>query len=140
MTYINIIEDMPHQIREAIKLAQGIKVEGEIDNILVTGMGGSGIPADLIKTIMHEGKTPVIVNKDYSIPAFTNNKTLVFVISYSGNTEETLAAYKEAAKRRAKIVCICSGGKLKQIATDAKLIIVPEGMPPRSAIACNRTP
>ncbi|MBI4141629.1 bifunctional phosphoglucose/phosphomannose isomerase [Candidatus Woesearchaeota archaeon] len=135
MEYIKVIEDLPHQIREAIKLAQGIKVEEEVDNILVTGMGGSGIPANLIKTVMHEEKIPVFVNKDYTIPAFVNNKTLVIAISYSGNTEETLSAYKEAAKKRAKIVCICSGGKLKQIATDAKVIIVPEGIPPRSAIA-----
>lgn len=135
MNYLHIIEDTSHQIREAIKLAQGIKVDGEIDNILVTGMGGSGIPANLLKTIMSETKIPVFVNKDYSLPNFVNNKTLVFAISYSGNTEETLAAYKEATKKKAKIVCICSGGKLKQIATDAQTIIIPEGMPPRSAVA-----
>ncbi|MBI4140698.1 bifunctional phosphoglucose/phosphomannose isomerase, partial [Candidatus Woesearchaeota archaeon] len=135
MDYLHIIEDMPHQIRDAIKLAQGTKVEGEIDNILVTGMGGSGIPADILRTVMRDTKTPVFVNKDYSLPNFVNDKTLLFAISYSGNTEETLAAYKEATKKRAKIVCICSGGKLKQTATEAKLIIVPEGMPPRSAIA-----
>ncbi len=135
MDYLQLIEDLPHQIRDAIKLAQGEKVEGEITNILITGMGGSGIGANIVQTLLRETKIPVFVNKEYTIPAFVNDKTLVFVSSYSGNTEETLSAFKEANKKRAKIVCVTSGGKLKQIATDAKIITIPQGMPPRSALA-----
>lgn len=135
MDYLQIIENQPHQIKDAIKLAQGEKVEGEINNILITGMGGSGIPANIVKTLLRDTKIPVIANKEYTIPAFVNDKTLVFAISYSGNTEETLSAFKEAQKKRAKIVAICSGGKLKQIAGDSKVITIPAGIPPRSAIA-----
>lgn len=135
MDYLQIIEDLPHQIRDAIKLAQGEKIDGEINNILITGMGGSGIAANIVQTLLRETKIPVFVNKDYLIPAFVNEKTLVFVSSYSGNTEETLNAFKEAQKKRAKIICVTSGGKLKQIAGDSKVIIIPQGMPPRSALA-----
>lgn len=135
MDYLQIIENLPHQIKDAIKLAQGEKVEGEINNILITGMGGSGIPADIVKTLLRDTQIPVIANKEYTIPAFVNDKTLVFAISYSGNTEETLSAFKEAQKKRAKIVAICSGGKLKQIAGDSKVVTIPAGIPPRSAIA-----
>ena len=106
MDYLQLIEDLPHQIRDAIKLAQSEKVEGEITNILITGMGGSGIAANIVQTLLRETKIPVFVNKDYSIPAFVNDKTLVFVSSYSGNTEETLSAFKEAQKKRAKIICV----------------------------------
>ena len=135
MDYLQLIEDLPHQIRDAIKLAQGEKVEGEIQNILITGLGGSGIAANIVETLLRETKMPVFVNKDSTIPAFVNDKTLVFVSSYSGNTEETLNAFKEVQKKRAKIICITSGGKLKQIAGDSKVIMIPQGMPTRSAIA-----
>jgi glucose/mannose-6-phosphate isomerase len=62
---------------------------------------------------------------------------LVFVISYSGNTEETVSAFKEAQKKRATIVVITAGGKIREMARDAKapMIIVPQGLPPRSAVA-----
>lgn len=134
MDYLRVIEDLPHQIHDAVKLAQGVKVDGEISSILITGMGGSGIPANIVQTLLRESKVPVVVNKDYAIPAFVNDKTLVFVVSYSGNTEETLSAFKEALKKRAKIVIICSGGKLNQLGSEVAKVLIPEGLPPRSAV------
>ena len=134
MDYLGIIEDLPHHIRDAVKLSAGVKVDGEINSILITGMGGSGIPANIVKILLNDSRIPVIVNKDYAIPSFVNGETLVFVVSYSGNTEETLSAFKEAQRKRAKIVVICSGGRLKQSGADVRQIIIPAGMPPRSAI------
>lgn len=137
MDLLDIIHSLPQQIREGVQLGKDVKVSGEFSNIVVTGMGGSGIPGDLLKSILHDSKMPIIVNKDYSLPGFVNKNTLVFVISYSGNTEETISAFKEAQKKRAVIVAITSGGKLRDLARDAKvpIIIVPQELPPRSAVA-----
>lgn len=134
MDYLGIIEDLPHHIRDAVKLASGVKVDGDINSVLVTGMGGSGIPANIVAALLKDSKIPVVVNKDYVIPAFVNDKTLVFVVSYSGNTEETLSAFKEVQKKHAKLVVVTSGGKLKQSDVGVKQIIIPAGMPPRSAV------
>ncbi|MEM4247111.1 MAG: bifunctional phosphoglucose/phosphomannose isomerase [Candidatus Woesearchaeota archaeon] len=137
MNLLDIIHSLPQQIREGIQLAKDIKVSGEFSSIVVTGMGGSGIPGDLLKSILRDCKLPIIVNKDYSLPGFVNKNTLVFVISYSGNTEETISAFKDAQKKKATIITITSGGKLRELARDAKcsLIIIPQGLPPRSAVA-----
>lgn len=137
MDLLDIIHSLPQQIREGVQLGKGIKVTGEFSNIVVTGMGGSGIPGDLLKSILRDCKIPIIVNKDYSLPGFVSKNTLVFVISYSGNTEETVSAFKEAQKKRASIVVITAGGKIREMARDAKvpMIIVPQGLPPRNAVA-----
>jgi glucose/mannose-6-phosphate isomerase len=137
MNLLDIIHSLPQQIREGVQLGKDVKVTGEFSNIVVTGMGGSGIPGDLLKSILRDCKIPIIVNKDYTLPGFVSKNTLVFVISYSGNTEETVAAFKEAQKKRATIVVLTSGGKIRELARDAKapMIIVPQGIPPRNAVA-----
>ncbi len=137
MDLLDIIHSLPQQIREGVQLGKDVKITGDFSNIVVTGMGGSGIPGDLLKAVLRDCKLPIIVNKDYSLPGFVNKNTLVFVISYSGNTEETVAAFKEAQKKRATIVVLTSGGKIREMARDAKapMIIVPQGIPPRNAVA-----
>jgi glucose/mannose-6-phosphate isomerase len=137
MDLLDIIHSLPQQIREGVQLGKDVKVTGEFSNIVVTGMGGSGIPGDLLKNTLRDCKVPIIVNKDYSLPGFVSKNTLVFVISYSGNTEETISAFKEAQKKRSTIVVLTSGGKLRELARDAKvpMIIIPQGLPPRSAVA-----
>jgi glucose/mannose-6-phosphate isomerase len=137
MDLLDIIHSLPQQIREGVQLGKDVKISGDFSNIVVTGMGGSGIPGDLLKAVLRDCKIPIIVNKDYSLPGFVNKNTLVFVISYSGNTEETVSAFKEAQKKRATIVVLTSGGKIRELARDAKapMIIVPQGIPPRNAVA-----
>ncbi len=137
MDMLKIIEDMPEQIREGAKLAKDIKISGGINNIIVCGMGGSGIPGDILKTVLRESKISVYVNKSYTLPGFVDGNTLAFLLSYSGNTEETLTCFKEAYRRNAKIVVITTGGKLKLEAQDKKvsMITIPKGMPPRNALA-----
>ncbi|MGB0178038.1 MAG: bifunctional phosphoglucose/phosphomannose isomerase, partial [Owenweeksia sp.] len=80
---------------------------------------------------------PVVVNKDYNIPAFVNENTLVIACSYSGNTEETLWATREALSRKAMVACITSGGELQSIAQKDKLntLSMQGGNPPRSMFA-----
>ena len=94
----------------------------KIDRILVLGMGGSVIGSHVFKTLFSdELKVTVDMVSDYHIPAFVNNKTLVLASSYSGNTEEPVNAVKEALKKKAKIMVITSGGKLKAFAKRNKL-------------------
>ena len=79
---------------------------------------------------------PVLINKDYFLPAYVSQNTLVIISSYSGNTEETLEAMQQALNKKAQIVCITSGGKVEEIAKQNSLdvIKIPGGNPPRSCI------
>jgi len=126
------VKSFPKHCKEALSLPQGSSVPGDIKNIVVTGMGGSAIGGDLLKTYMHDSKIPVYVNRDYKVPSFVNSGSLVFVVSYSGNTEETLSAYNDAVEKKAKIIAITSGGKLGEECDNA--IKIPSGLQPRAAL------
>lgn len=135
-----LIEDFPSNLTEAITIAeksQISKVSG-VDNIVICGMGGSGIGGTIVSTWLAEELTvPVEVVKDYTLPNYVGPNTLVIGSSYSGNTEETLACIESASERGAKIIGISSGGKLEAFcrANNYNIIIVPGGNPPRTALA-----
>lgn len=83
----------------------------ELDHIVLAGMGGSGIGAELAAGLAQDSATrPLLLLKDYRLPRFAGKKTLVIATSYSGETEETLACLAEARERGAKIAGITSGG------------------------------
>ncbi|MBI3033840.1 bifunctional phosphoglucose/phosphomannose isomerase [Candidatus Woesearchaeota archaeon] len=136
---IGVLDNFPKQIEEAAGLAGKIKITGEVTQIIVAGMGGSGHPGDMLKAYAQSIglKTPVLVVRDYSLPEFVGSKTLVFAISYSGNTEETISTLKNAVRKGCKIIVITSGGKLRQIADEKSLplILVPAGIQPRLSLA-----
>ena len=140
-----LIASFTAQLRQAIDIGEKAvfkKNTGEISNVMITGLGGSGIGGSIISQIVdQEIKVPIIVNKDYFLPAFVGPQTLVIISSYSGNTEETLGAMKIAMERGAKIVCVTSGGKVLEIAKEKGFdhIIIPGGMPPRSCLAYSFT-
>lgn len=102
----------------------------EYDNIVISGMGGSGIVGNIFSELYT--KKPVIVVSDYDIPEFANDKTLFIGISYSGNTEETLSTLKQAEEAGCHIVGITSGGKLSQ--ANHRIIKIPKGLQPRSSL------
>jgi glucose/mannose-6-phosphate isomerase len=135
-----LIENFPSQLREAIAIGEKAvlkKPVTPIKNILITGLGGSGIGGTIVSEIISwECTVPVVVNKNYFIPAFVDAGTLVIVCSYSGNTEETLEALELAIKKNAKITCITSGGKLAEIAKTKNfdLVMIPSGNPPRACL------
>jgi glucose/mannose-6-phosphate isomerase len=129
---LQVIKDFPKQCREALSLPKGISVSGEINNIVVTGMGGSAIGGDLIKAYLKDTNIPVYVNRDYKVPNFVNENSLVFAVSYSGNTEETLSALNDTKNKNAKIIGITSGGKLADECN--KVIQIPSGLQPRAAL------
>jgi glucose/mannose-6-phosphate isomerase len=135
-----LVLNFPQQLSEALKIGQSYTFQTpkkEFNNILLTGLGGSGIGGTVVQNFVSEKMSvPFIVNKDYFLPGFVNEKTLVIVSSYSGNTEETISAMQQAMKAKATVVCISSGGKIGDIAkkNNFDCIPLPGGMPPRSCL------
>jgi glucose/mannose-6-phosphate isomerase len=111
-----MIAAFPGQLKEALNIGEKADISAppqSIENILICGMGGSGIGGDFIKNwLKRESALPINVNKDYTIPAFADKHTLAIVSSYSGNTEETIAALESLYNKDAQIVAISSGGEL----------------------------
>jgi len=105
--------------------------------VVVAGLGGSAIGGDLLRTyLVDQVELPILVNRGYTLPGFVGPDTLVFASSYSGDTEETLAACRQAIQRRSQIIGIASGGQLVQLAAEANfsMIRIPAGYPPRAAL------
>jgi len=135
---VNFCVNSAKLYREAATLADKIKVNyPKPSNVIVAGMGGSGIGGDLLKDWAKNQTTiPIEVNKDYQLPAYAGKRTLVLITSYSGDTEETLSAFLDALKRKCMIFCASSGGALIENAErlDVQFLRVPSGMPPRAAL------
>ena len=136
-----LVARFPQQLSEAIAIGKGYKFistgKADISNVILTGLGGSGIGGSIVQNyVFNKLKVPFIVNKDYFLPAFVSSTSLVIVSSYSGNTEETIAAMKQAIKAKAQIVCITSGGEVQKMAEKRGIdcILLPGGMPPRSCV------
>lgn len=136
-----LIKEFPGQAREAIRIGKEtplkISVRG-VREIVLCGLGGSAIGGDLLKSYLGADlKVPFLVNRHYVLPGFVGPNTLVIISSYSGNTEETNTAHREALKRKAKILCISSNGMTETLAkkSGAPVIKIPGGQPPRSALA-----
>ena len=132
------INDFTNHLREAIEIANNTILtpyDKEIRNILICGLGGSGIGGTIVSDIISpKANIPIAATKDYSIPNFVDEHTLVIANSYSGNTEETLYALEKCQARGAEIAVITSAGKLKKIAEENNYnkIIIPSDQPPRA--------
>lgn len=132
-----LVQDFTKQLREAEEIASKavISKSENIRNIVITGLGGSGIGGTIVSELVAGScGVPIIVNKDYFLPAFVDRHTLLVVCSYSGNTEETLSAMQQGIIKKATIVCITSGGKVLEMAKQHQFsfIQIPGGMPPRA--------
>jgi glucose/mannose-6-phosphate isomerase len=140
-----LISDFTVQLKEALIIGQNYKfvsTKKDFSNVVLTGLGGSGIGGSIVQNyVFDKMKIPFVVNKDYFLPAFINSESLVIVSSYSGNTEETVAALNHALKVKATVVCITSGGKVAEIAKKKKIdcVLLPAGMPPRACIGYSMT-
>ncbi|MFK7785318.1 MAG: bifunctional phosphoglucose/phosphomannose isomerase [Crocinitomicaceae bacterium] len=135
-----LIENFPNQLKESIAIASDVKLtfKSGIENIVICGLGGSGIGGEIIKQWTRSiCKLPVEVSHSYEIPAFVNENSLVVTCSYSGNTEETLDALAQSLKTGAEIIGVTSGGKMETILSEnnKQVIKVPGGLPPRAALA-----
>lgn len=136
----DLILNFPKQAEEAVAIGNAAKLKlnvSKIRNIIITGLGGSAIGGDLLRAYLADKcDVPVIVNRHYYFPEYVGKNSLVIVSSYSGNTEETVSAYKDAVKRKAVIFCITSGGEVEKMAKKHKhpYIKIPGGLPPRAAL------
>ena len=123
------------EIGEALELDRG---DTPIpNNIVIAGMGGSGIGGDLVKAVLGPQLfCPIIVHRGYTLPAFVTSQTLFIAVSYSGNTEETLLSVEQAFSQGANILAVTSGGKLKAFANTHNLpcVTIPAGQPPRASL------
>lgn len=114
-----LIEGFSAQLLESIQIARSARLSapGPVRNVVVAGMGGSGIGGTLVKALTSREMTvPMEVSKSYDVPAFIDAGTLFLACSFSGNTEETLAAAEQARRQGARIVAITSGGKMGEFA------------------------
>lgn len=108
-----------------------------IDNVVIAGMGGSTLAADMLKTLIADSfDKPLEVVKDYDLPNFAGPNTLVIACSQSGNTEETISCYHQARQRGCQLAAMAAGGQLAQLASDDSVahVILPEGGQPRMAM------
>jgi glucose/mannose-6-phosphate isomerase len=134
------IDGLPDQLLKAWELgsSQPLPAWEGIEQVLVAGMGGSAIGADLLSAYVSDRcAAPVLVHRDYGLPAWARGpKTLVIASSHSGNTEETLDAFGYAAQAGCKILAICTGGKLAEAAqkAGAALWIFEHHGQPRAAV------
>jgi len=110
------ISRLPDQLTEAWQEAKKIKIPASFacfDAVVFCGMGGSNLVSELVRNIFRsEIKKPFVLVRGYNLPAFVGPNTLVFISSYSGNTEETVSCLKQALAKGAKVISISTGGQV----------------------------
>lgn len=140
---MGVISNFHLQVRNSIeylKTSPKINDNYRIKRILIAGMGGSAISGDLARSFIaknhQEINLPIMVVRNYDLPNWVDEHTLVLCVSYSGNTEETLSIIKQAKEKTHSIVGIASGGQLAEFCNNNKFgfIQVPGGMQPRAAL------
>lgn len=134
-----IILDFPKQFKPGLEAAEKIKIAGPFDKIAICGMGGSALAGALLKMIWGQTvKMPeIIIWRNYGLPAHLGTNSLIIAVSYSGNTEETLSAFRAALNGKYTTISISHGGKLEELARKNKIPFVKipgEIIPPRSAL------
>lgn len=136
----SLIENFPNHLREGLSIVENtewVAPTKPIRNVLITGLGGSGIGGTIVSELCKStGQWPISINKDYNLPNWVSEDTLVIACSYSGNTEETLSALGQAVKAGARIAGLTSGGKLGAWCKENGInhLVVPGGNPPRSML------
>ena len=140
------LHKFPEQCQKAWEKVLELELPPEynkISNVVIVGMGGSAIGGDIVRQLaLAESKLPVRVHRDYGLPAFVDESTLVIASSYSGNTEETLSAFTESLKTRARKLVLTSGGKLKHLAENEGIpvFVIDYQAPPRAAFSHSFVP
>ncbi|MDO8424608.1 MAG: bifunctional phosphoglucose/phosphomannose isomerase [bacterium] len=134
-----IILESPRQITVGLKAGNNVKVPGKFRNgVIICGMGGSALPGSILSFFLEEARIslPLRIHRDYLLPEIADKNHLIVCISYSGNTEETLSAFKEALKKKLPLAAIASGGELSALCQENKIPFakIPSGIPPRMAL------
>ena len=142
----NAIINFPKNIDDALKIAKKFKFKSKyykIDNVVISGMGGSAIGGDIVSALGKENiDIPLTISRNYTLPNWVGKNSLVICSSYSGNTEETLSCLEDALKKNAQICGITTGGILKSKLNELNkdVFITPSGLQPRAALAYSLIP
>lgn len=114
------------------------RIKREAGEILFCGMGGSAVGARLLTNLIERPTVGIRLHASYGLPASPDKPSLAVIVSYSGETEETLSGYREAGAKHVQRLAVASGGKLTDWAKrdHVPVIRVPGGLPPRMALPC----
>lgn len=141
-----VLIDSSDQISNVYEKSSSLELNNisikDVKNIVVCGLGGSAIAADVFKDVFSDDlKYPYTVNRTYNLPTYVSNSTLLICSSYSGNTEETLSAFDEGVQKGCKIVVLTTGGKLLEKANKlgVPVLMLKPGFQPRFALYSNLT-
>jgi glucose/mannose-6-phosphate isomerase len=135
----NVLKNTYQQVESAWNniIDTGALKSKKYNSIVVTGLGGSAISADLMSNFLGSELTiPFIINRNYHLPSFVDKNTLLIVSSYSGNTEETISVFNEGIIKKCSIICITTGGKIGKTASENSIptIKVASGFQPRYSL------
>ncbi|MFH1400270.1 MAG: bifunctional phosphoglucose/phosphomannose isomerase [Nanoarchaeota archaeon] len=132
----DVMDSFSKYVKDGWRLGESITVEGAVTRVMLCGMGGSAIAGDLVASYLSDKKIQIEVSRDYDIPKSCDENTLFFCCSYSGNTEETISAYRQAARVGKRIVVMTSGGRLEELSkvNRHQTIMLPKGLQPRAAV------
>jgi len=121
-----VILNFPKQFEIGTKAAESIKFDGNFDNVVICGVGGSALPGTLLSDMV-DISIPIFTYRGYGLPANASEKSLIICISFSGNTEETLSAYEEAVSKKYCVIALSTGGKLEELTkkNNLPMVIVP---------------
>jgi glucose/mannose-6-phosphate isomerase len=138
---LDAIHAFPKYCRQGIEIAEAVPLgsllEKVFEAVTFIGIGGSAIGSQLVaEWLSRESEVPMVVSRGYDLPGFVDENTLVFAVSYSGNTEETLTAFRETMRRGSSIVALTSGGALERLSIEhnVPLVSIPGGLRPRAAL------
>jgi glucose/mannose-6-phosphate isomerase len=140
------IRGLPGQCRQAWDDASLLKLPADysqVDKVVILGMGGSAIGGDLLKGLTASLSRPLVqVQREYNLPGWVDEKTLVIGASYSGNTEETLSAFTQSLKKNCKKLVISTGGRLTELAhqNGVPVFVIEHVSPPRAALGYSLLP
>ncbi|HUI47154.1 MAG TPA: bifunctional phosphoglucose/phosphomannose isomerase [Acidimicrobiia bacterium] len=148
LDFLGAVAELPEQLAHAHETAGAVHADAFPDpspvrNIVVLGMGGSGIVGDVVAAAFNdELPVPITVLKQIRTPAFVGPETLAIAVSYSGDTEETVSMASSAVERGAQLVAVSGGGRLADVARDAGGLHLwcPNGLMPRAAIGALLAP
>lgn len=128
---------LPEQLEDGFRLCSDLELGMEgVRRLVVAGMGGSAIAGDLAASMARHSTIEVLVVRGYELPRFVDPRDVLVLVSYSGNTRETLSVYRQGLQRGLRCIAVSSGGELKEVATARGdvFVRVPSGLPPRSAL------
>mgnify|MGYP001203438811 FL=1 len=140
------IYDFSSNIESAFTIGEKILLNNNynsINRVVIAGMGGSAIGGDVVRLLLSSSKNiPITVSRNYNLPSWVDENSLVICSSYSGHTEETLSSFDDAKNKNSKIISISTGGFLKDltIKNDLDFIKIPKGLQPRAALAFSFVP